>query len=94
MCLFYNSPIVSYINHGLLWGVHVHKLELLQKKALRFMANSCYIAHTTHVLIKLGLINVRDMYKLKLLKLQYKQYYDLPPLYLNNYIEVIEQKQV
>ena len=70
MCLFYNSPIDSYINHGLLlWGVQVHKLELLPKKALRFMANSCYIAHTTHVLIKHGLINVRDMYKLKLLKL-------------------------
>ena len=69
-------------------------LNFYKKKALRFMTNSCYIANTTHVLIKHGLINVRDMYKLKLLKLQYKQYYDMPPLYLNNYIEVIEQKQV
>ena len=31
--VLYNSLIVSYINYGLLlWGVHVHKLELLQKK--------------------------------------------------------------
>ena len=33
--VLYNSLIVSYINYGLpLWGVHVHKLELLQKKML------------------------------------------------------------
>ena len=31
--VLYNSLIVSYINYGLLlWGVHVHKLEHLQKK--------------------------------------------------------------
>ena len=42
----YNSLglIVSYIcniNYGLLlWGVDSHKLQSLQKKALRFMANT------------------------------------------------------
>ena len=31
--VLYNSLIVSYINYGLLlWGIHSHKLELLQKK--------------------------------------------------------------
>ena len=36
----YNSLIVSYINYGLLlWGVDCHKLETLQKKALRYMTN-------------------------------------------------------
>ena len=35
--VLYNSLIVSYINYGLLlWGVHVHKLELLQKKSFAF----------------------------------------------------------
>ena len=68
--VLYNSLIVSYINYGLLlWGVHVNKLEHLQKKALRFMTNSGYIAHTTPLLIKHGLLIVRDMYKLKLLKI-------------------------
>ena len=39
--VLYNCLVVSYINYGLLlWGVHVHKLELLQKKGLRFMTNS------------------------------------------------------
>ena len=32
----YNSLIVPYINYGLLlWGVDSHKLQSLQKKALR-----------------------------------------------------------
>ena len=43
----YNYLIVSYINYGvLLWGVDCHKLQSLQKKAIRFMTNSSYIAHT------------------------------------------------
>ena len=95
MFVLYNSLIVSYINYGLLlWGVHVHKLEHLQKKALRFMINSCYISHTTPLLIKHGLLNVRDMYRLKLLKFYYKLSYDLLPPYFNYYIEVIKQKLV
>ena len=32
----YNSLIISYINYGLLlWGIDCHKIEILQKKALR-----------------------------------------------------------
>ena len=89
--VLYNSLIVSYINYGLLLrGIHSHKLELLQKKAFRFMINSNYLAHTTPLLIKHGLLNVRDMYKLKLLKFYYKLSYDLLPPYFNNYIEIIE----
>ena len=43
----YNSLIISYINYGLLLcGIDCHKLEILQKKALRFMTNSNYTAHT------------------------------------------------
>ena len=91
--VLYNSLIVSYMNYGLLlWGIHSHKLELLQKKALRLMTNSNYLAHTTPLLIKHGLLNVRDMYKLKLLKFHYKPSYDLLPPYFNKYIEIIEQK--
>ena len=59
----HNSLIVSYINYGLLlWGVDCHKLQSLQKKAIRFMTNSSYIAHTTPLLIKHGLLHVHDMF--------------------------------
>ena len=55
--VLYNSLIVSYMNYGLLlWGIHSHKLELLQKKALGLMTNSNYLAHTTPLLIKHGLL--------------------------------------
>ena len=49
----YNSLIVSYINYGLLlWGVDCHKLQSLQKKALRFMTNSSFTRH----LCSLGMV--------------------------------------
>ena len=93
--ILYNSVIVSYIIYGLLlWGVHSHRLESLQKKALRFMTNSSYLAHTTPLLIKHGLLNVGDMYKLKLLKFYYKLLYDLLPPYFYNYIKIIEHKPI
>ena len=64
----YNFLIISYINYGLLlWGIDCHKLEILQKKASRFMTNSSYIAHTAPVFIQHGVLRVTDMYKLKLL---------------------------
>ena len=73
--VLYNSLIDSYINYRLLLcvcvgggGVHSHRVQSLQKKALQFMTNSSYLAHTTLLLIKHGLLNVRDMYNLKLLK--------------------------
>ena len=58
----------------------------------RFMTDSSYLAHTTPLLIKHGLLNVRTMFKLKLLKFYYKLSYNLLPPYFNNYIDIIEQK--
>ena len=59
--VLYNSLIVSYMNYELLlWGTHSHKLELPQKKALRLMTNSNYLAHTTPLLIKHGLLKVLE----------------------------------
>ena len=79
----YNSLIISYINYGLLlWGIDCHKLEILQKKALRFMTNSSYIAHTAPLFIQHGVLRVTDMYKLKLLKFYYKLSYNLLPPYI------------
>ena len=69
-------------------------LNFCKKKALCFMTYSGYIAHTTPLLIKHGLLNVRDMYKLKLSKFYYKLSYDLLPPYFSYYIEVIEQKPI
>ena len=89
----YNSLIVSYINYGLLlWGVESHRVESLQKKAIRLITNSNYSAHTTPLFIELGLLKVQDMFKLKLLKFYYKLSYDLVPSYFQTYREVIERE--
>ena len=89
----YNSLIVSYINYGLLlWEVESHRVESLQKKAIRLITNSNYSAHTTPLFIELGLLKVQDMFKLKLLKFYYKLSYDLVPSYFQTYREVIERE--
>ena len=91
----YNSLIISYINSGLLLqGIDCHKLEILQKKALRFMTNSSYIAHTAPLFIQHCVFRVTDMYKLKLLKFYYKLSYNLLPPYFDNYSETLEQKAI
>ena len=89
----YNSLIVWYINYVLLlWGVESHRVESLQKKAIRLITNSNYSAHTTPFFIELGLLKVQDMFKLKLLKFYYKLSYDLVPSYFQTYREVIERE--
>ena len=89
----YNSLIVSYINYGLLlWGVESHRVESLQKKAIRLITNSNYSAHTTPLFIELGLLKVQDTLKIKLLKFYYKLSYDLVPSYFQTYREVIERE--
>ena len=89
----YNSLIMSYINYGLLlWGVESHRIEPLQKKAIRLITNSNFSAHTTPLFIELGLLKVQDMFKLKLLKFYYKLSYDLLPSYFQTYRHVIERE--
>ena len=88
----YTSLIASYLNYGLLlWGVESHKVEIMQKKAIRLVTNSSYFAHTTPLFIKLNVLKVQDMFKLKLLKLYYKLSCDLLPTYFNTYRDVLMQ---
>ena len=62
---------------------------MLEKRCIFFIWNSFNCTHELH---KAVAINMRDMYKLKLLKFYYKLSYDLLPPYFNNYIDIIEQK--
>ena len=87
-----------------MWGVDCHKLEILQKKALRFKTNSSCIAHTAPLFIQHGVLRVTDIYtfiirslysyKLKLLKFYYKLSYNLLPPFFDNYSETLEQKPI
>ena len=89
------SLVLSYINYGLLlWGVEVKNLEVIQKRAIRLITGSNYIAHTEPLFIQLGLLKVQDIFKLRLLKFYYKLCYGTLPHYFNDYREIIERQPV
>ena len=59
----------------LLWGSVVkenHSLYLLQKKALRIITNSDYLAHTEPLCKRLRILKISDMFSMALWKFFYK----------------------
>ena len=62
----YQTIIYPYFIYGfLVWGSKIengHPLHLLQKKALRIVANQYYIAHSEPICKALNLVKVLDMY--------------------------------
>ena len=81
------SLIMSHINYGLLlWGTNVYKLEHLQKKVVRTIKNNYPLAHSELLLKKLRLLNVHDLYHIKILKYYYKLVHTELPSYFNRYL--------
>ena len=84
--ILYSTLIFPHFTYCLLlWGSKIndgHKLHLLQKKALRIIANANYIAHSESICKMLRIIKVTDMYRLAILKFYYKLMNDaLPPYF-------------
>ena len=79
----YKSLFVPHINFGsLVWGTNYERIEKLQKKTIRTITHSNYIAHTEPLLKDLELLKVKDMFSLKILKFLYKlSNYELPPYF-------------
>ena len=93
LLVLYNTLISSYmyINYGLLvWSMECAKIEGLQKKAIRLVTNSSYIAHTTPLFVEEKLLKVQEIFKLKLLKFYYKLCNNLLSPYFDSYRDVIE----
>ena len=70
----------------LTWGSTIktgHKIHLLQKKALRLIDNSYYIAHTEPIFKKLHMVKIIDMFIIAVWKFYYKLMNDLLPPYFN-----------
>ena len=83
----YNSLIMPHFHYCLLtWGSTIktgHKLHLLQKKALRLIDKSHYIAHTEPIFKKLHMVKIIDMFGIAVWKFYYKLMNDLLPPYFN-----------
>ena len=90
LLLIYNSIFISHINYGLLlWGTQLKEVFNLQKKAVRIITCSDYIAHSEPLFKLLGLLKVQDLYQLKVLKFYYNLSYKLLPSYFDNYLDII-----
>ena len=50
----------------------LNKIHVLQKRAVRIIDNSYYLSHSTPIFKKLGLLKVRDVFKLTFLKFLFK----------------------
>ena len=81
----YNTFILPYFNYCILaWGATISKgnpLHLLQKKALRLISNSNYIAHTELICKDLRLLKLNDMFSIAIWKFYYKLMNNQLPMY-------------
>ena len=84
----YQAIIYPHFIYGLLvWGSKIengHPLHLLQKKALRIVANQDYIAHSEPICKALNLVKVPDMYTCAVWNFYYKLMINLLPIYFEN----------
>lgn len=84
----YNALILSHLNYGAIaWGWQSQKLFILQKKAVRTIANSNYNAHTDPLFKKLNILKINDLCALHDLKFCYKFMNNLIPKYFYNLLE-------
>ena len=65
--ILYHSLILSHLQYcTLLWAnsyrSHLHKLRLLQKKAIRIISNTDYLAHSSKLFLNLKLLKLDVLY--------------------------------
>ena len=77
--------MLPYFNYCILsWGSVLknnHHLHLLQKKAIRIITNSHFIAHTEPLLKELGLLKITNIFSLAIWKFYFKLMSDQLPAY-------------
>ena len=69
----------------MLWGHAGESIDKIQKKAIRTITYSSYIAHSEPLLKSLNLLKVKDLFNLKILKFLFNLYHNKLPPYFNNY---------
>ena len=82
--LLYSTLVKSQIIYGiLLYGGSsnpgMKRLEILQKKCIRNIANSGFRSHTNPNFLKLNLLKIKDIYELESMNFMYKYANDLHP---------------
>ena len=89
--MLYKSLFVPHINYwSLVWGQNCNSINKMQRKAIRTVTHSNYIAHSEPLLKDLYLLSVKDLMSLKLIKFLYKLYHNNLPIYFNDYMPHLE----
>ena len=75
--IVYYSFIYPYLTYGIIfWGnaakIHVNKIILLQKKAVRIINGSNYLDHTNPIFKSCSLLKLPDIFKMETCKFIYK----------------------
>ena len=88
----YNALINPHLHYGLLcWGNNSNRVLKLQKKAIRIITSSKYNAHTSPLFKKLCVLNLPDLYDVKLLKFYYRYVHNKLPKYFSAFSIVRQQ---
>ena len=66
-------------------------IDKVQKKSIRTITYSNYIAHSEPLLKELNLLKVKDIFQLKILKFLFKLYHNTLSPYFNNYRADLEK---
>ena len=89
----YNTLILPFFNYCILmWGATINDgnlLHRLQKKPLRLISSSNYIAHTEPICKKLFLLKLTDMFPVAVWKFYYKLMNDQLPIYFVDWKPVL-----
>lgn len=77
LLLLYNSLVLPHFSYcSIIWAhtfpTYVHKVELLQKKAIRLVDNADRLAHSEPIFKKLKLLKVKDIAKQQIILLTQK----------------------
>ena len=84
LLLMYSSFFLSSLNYGILvWGYNTDRLFKLQKRAVRVISKSKFIAHTDPRFKNLQILKIGDLHKLNVLKFYYKLIHKNIPQYFH-----------
>ena len=85
---------VPHINYGsLVWGQNFNSISKLQKKVIRTVTHSNYIAHSKPLLKELNWLSDKDSMDLKLIFFLHTLYDNKLPIYFNEYMPYLEARE-
>ena len=80
----YNSLLLPYLNYcNVSWGnsamLHLNKLHLLQKRAVRIIHNANYRAHTEELFSRSKILSIFQLFFINVCTFMYKIHHGLSP---------------